>query len=210
MEKLDVFNELYQPLSPPVATIDRVHQEGLWHQTFACWLINEKEKSIFLQLRGPKNRIDPGSFDASAGGHLSSGEKPEDGFRELKEELGINIDKKISHYLGIYRNIAIRQEGQYINHEFCHVFLAKTNKTLNDLSLQAGEVDNVFMFNLKDAIDLFTKKKKNVSIHNQQESRNITIEDMCNYYERTIVSNYYLKIVLAAQAFLNGDKNVVI
>ena len=90
------------------------------------------------------------------------------------------------------------------------MFLAKTNKTLNDLSLQAGEVDNVFMFNLKDAIDLFTKKKKNVSIHNQQESRNITIEDMCNYYERTIVSNYYLKIVLAAQAFLNGDKNVVI
>ena len=88
MEQIDIFDEEFNAIEPFVATIDVVHQKGLWHQTFACWLVHPKENKIFLQLRGPKNRIGPNTFDASASGHLSSQEKPIDGFREAEEELG--------------------------------------------------------------------------------------------------------------------------
>lgn len=91
MENLDIFDELFNPLAPTSASIDEVHKKGLWHQTFACWVISPQRKTILFQLRGARNRIDPGSLDASASGHLKAGEKPADGFRELREELGIDI-----------------------------------------------------------------------------------------------------------------------
>jgi len=87
MEYLDIFDELFNPLEPAKASIDDVHKKGLWHQTFACWIVNPQKETVLFQLRGVRNRIDPGSFDASSSGHLKAGESPADGFRELSEEL---------------------------------------------------------------------------------------------------------------------------
>ena len=157
---LDAFDETYVPLSPQQRTIDEVHTNGLWHQTFACWLIKPSSATIFFQLRGPKNRIDPGSYDASASGHLDAGEKPDDGFRELEEELGIKPHSINKHYLGIYRNIAIR--GAYINHEFCHVYTALIKDNDAIFSLQEGEVDGLEELSIQEVIDLLTQKRDSV------------------------------------------------
>ena len=76
-----------EKIEPYETSIDNIHKLGLWHQTFACWVVNKENGVIYLQLRGSKNRIGANTFDASASGHLSSNEKPEDGFRELKEVI---------------------------------------------------------------------------------------------------------------------------
>lgn len=216
MENLDVFDELYNPLDPSSAPIDEVHKQGLWHQTFACWVINPQKRSVLLQLRGPRNRIDPGSLDASASGHLSTGEKPNDGFRELHEELGISIPDENRAYLGNFRNIAVR--GSYINHEFCHVFLAKSTVSPGSLTLQDGEVSGVFEASIEGAIDLFsgkTKTLKAVGIEWNGSSyalseRDISLSSMCNWKERCEVSRYYLKVMLAAKDFLSGESVLTI
>ncbi|MEZ0226126.1 MAG: NUDIX domain-containing protein [Alphaproteobacteria bacterium] len=216
-EHLDVFNEIYEPLDPPSAPFDEVHKKGLWHQTFACWLVNEEKRTVVLQLRGPKNSIDPGSLDASAGGHVITGESPEDGFRELKEELGLEIPKDQRFYLGMFRNIALR--GAFINHEFCHVYLAKFDKSLHAMTLEDGEVDGVFEVNIDAAIDFFAGKAANLPADGYQWERQqgfattrkfIVKEDMCNWRERCEVTKYYLKVMLAAKGLIDGERVLVL
>ena len=210
MEILDIFDELYNPLAPPTASIDEVHKRGLWHQTFACWVINPQTHTVLLQLRGPRNRIDPSRFDASASGHLASGEQPEDGFRELREELGITVPNAARAYLGKFRNTATR--GNYINREFCHVFLAESLATPDTLALQDGEVSGVFEVSIDSAIELFsgkTQSLKAIGIAWDGEAygpseREISLSLMCNWHERCETSKYYLKVMEAAKAFLQG------
>lgn len=216
MENLDIFDELFNSLEPASASIDEVHKKGLWHQTFACWIINPQKETVLFQLRGARNRIDPGSFDASSSGHLKAGESPADGFRELSEELGIDIPIENRHLIGMFRNIAIR--GSYINREFCHVFLAKSDKPLAELKLQDGEVSGVFEVGIEEAIKLFAKRASRVNAlgviwrDNKYSSseKDMRIEDTCNWRERCEVSNYYLKTMLACRDFLRGSEIICI
>ncbi|MEZ0226050.1 MAG: NUDIX domain-containing protein [Alphaproteobacteria bacterium] len=105
------------------------------------WLVNPEKRTVLLQLRGPQNKVDPGTYDASGGGHLVSGEVPADGFRELHEELGVEVPEGDRFYLGIHRKVALL--GKYINHEFCHIYFARSTASPEFLVLQAGEVDGV-------------------------------------------------------------------
>ena len=216
LEKLDVFTETFSPLDPPSATYDEVHQNGLWHQTFACWLVNRSKRTVVLQLRGPKNRVDPGTFDASAGGHLSSGENPSDGFRELKEELGITIPENNRAYLGVFRNISVR--GEYTNREFCHIFLAESIMAPSDMTPEKGELNGIFEISIDDGIYFFSGKTASVDAAGiewdgqeyKASKKTLTEKDMCNSYERCHISKYYLKVMLAAQGFIQGSKILVI
>ncbi len=212
MEKIDIFDEEFNAIEPFSTTIDVVHQKGLWHQTFACWIVNAKENKIFLQLRGPKNRIGPNTFDASASGHLSAGEKPIDGFREAEEELGKNLNLTDKTFLGINRNVII--QGSYINREFCHVYIAKTNSPLTDFGLQKGEVSGLFAMNIDEAIDLFAGAVEKVQIDGkvwqeggyQNISRTVTTKDFCSYHDRVDISGYYLKVMMMAKRYIKGQK----
>lgn len=212
MEFLDVFDERYQPLDPSVATIDEVHQRGLWHQTFACWLVNPESQTVMWQMRGLHNRIDPGSFDASASGHLAAGEKHADGFRELEEEVGLIVPTEDRLYLGAFRNRAVR--GAYINREFCHVYLARSRASIDDLSLQRGEVSGVFSASIKETIDLLRAHVEVIHVRGVElkekcyapATRLLAPHHLCNWQERCGASGYYLKVMLAARAWLSGKK----
>lgn len=210
MEQIDIFDEEFRPLKIKSTTIDQVHQQGLWHQTFACWLINPRENKIFLQLRGQKNRVGPNTFDASASGHLSAGEKPEDGFRELYEELGSHISLTDKTFVGINRNVIV--QGSYINREFCHVFFAKTDMSLKNFDLQTGEVAGLFTLDINDGIRLFSDEIKKISITGlikkegsyQTETREISAQDFCSYHDRVHISGYYLKVMIMAMRYIQN------
>ncbi|HRI77041.1 MAG TPA: NUDIX domain-containing protein [Alphaproteobacteria bacterium] len=210
METIDVFDELYNPLNPPTASIDEVHRKGLWHQTFACWIFHPQRRTVLLQQRGPRNRIDPGSFDASASGHLSVGETPQQGFREVEEELGLFVPDEKRHYLGKFLNIATR--GDYINREFCHIFLAESLATPDTLTLQRGEVSGIYAAPIDEAIALFSGDIKKFTAQGRawdvnaytKAVQDISIPLMCNWQERCGTLRYYLKVMQAAQSLLNG------
>ncbi len=211
MEQIDIFDEEFYPIEPKSTTIDIVHQQGLWHQTFACWLINPTDNTIYLQLRGPKNRIGPNTLDASASGHLSAGEQPIDGFRELAEELGGNLNLSNKIYLGINRNIII--QGKYINREFCHVYMAKTITDLGNLQLQNGEVAGILKLDIKQGIQLFSKELQSAEISGLVwngkeyvfEKRRVTMQDFCSYHDRINISGYYLKVMMTAKSFMKNE-----
>jgi 8-oxo-dGTP pyrophosphatase MutT (NUDIX family) len=81
----------------------------------------------------------PGLWDISAGGHNDSGETPlESAVREMKEEIGLEVNPGQLEYIGvrIFSQPIIGSNG-YEN-EFGYVYLYKFDGNVNDLSLPDG------------------------------------------------------------------------
>ena len=126
-EILDIYNGQGQLVGSKER--DLVHKDGDWHKTFHCWIIFRDSLNtdyVVLQKRSDKKSW-PGYVDISAAGHITSGEKVEDGLRELEEELGVVIDFKNLINAGIRVCIEDFKVGTS-NHEFQHVFFLIDNR----------------------------------------------------------------------------------
>jgi len=80
------------------ATREQCHQnKELMHPVVHVHIFN-KSKQLYLQKRPENKKIQPGKWDTAVGGHISFGEKIEEGLtREIKEELNItDIDPKLA------------------------------------------------------------------------------------------------------------------
>ena len=129
-EMIDIFDGNYTKLG--VLERSAVHNQGLWHQTFHCWIAGERSgyRFVVLQLRSTSKKNYPNMLDITAAGHLETGENPLDGVRELKEELGVSIDTSNLKILGIKHDIADEPNGVH-NREFAHVFLLRDDRKLD-------------------------------------------------------------------------------
>ncbi|WP_347561789.1 NUDIX hydrolase [Bacillus timonensis] len=90
-ERIKIFDDHKNPIG--VASRSDVHRIGYWHEVFHCWFIDNEEgiDYIYLQLRSKNKKDYPNLFDVTAAGHLLADETVEDGVREIKEELGIDV-----------------------------------------------------------------------------------------------------------------------
>ncbi len=69
-----------------------VHRDGLIHRAVHILVFNKK-KEVLIQKRSILKDKNPGLWDSSAAGHLNAGEEYDAAaVRELKEELGIEVD----------------------------------------------------------------------------------------------------------------------
>ena len=201
-EELDVFDADGAAARPPRAGMDDVHRQGLWHRTFACWLVSLQRGTVLLQQRGPRNRIDPGSYDASASGHLAAGETPEDGWRELQEELGVTLPAKNRFAIGVFRNCARR--GAYINNEFCHVFMGLWAGDMFAIRLQPGEVAACGEIAIVDGLALFGGHMAEITLGGAAGTAvRLSRADMCNHAARC-ENGYYLNVMRAAADLAAG------
>ncbi|MFD1427438.1 isopentenyldiphosphate isomerase [Kroppenstedtia sanguinis] len=142
-----------------VADRERVHQEGLWHHTFDCWLYRRVEGKIYplFQLRHPSKKAHPQQLDITAAGHLQSGESRKDGVRELEEELGISLQAEELTYLGVHRE-EMQGEG-WIDREYRHVHLHLFRGSWEDFRLQPTEVSGLFEAELSEVVQLMEGKR---------------------------------------------------
>lgn len=107
IEELAVFNEHDQRIG--IATRDHIHATGLWHETFHCWFIEERngERFVYLQLRSAEKKDYALRYDITAAGHLLATETPEDGIREVAEELGVDVVFSELQCIGTLQNIVL-------------------------------------------------------------------------------------------------------
>lgn len=69
-----------------------VFDHGLWHLAVHVWIHTADMAKLLLQLRNPDHPLFGGLWDASVGGHVSSGDTAyETAVRETQEELGVEI-----------------------------------------------------------------------------------------------------------------------
>jgi isopentenyldiphosphate isomerase len=82
-----------------------IHLEGHWHLAFFCWIARPTTHGIeiLLQHRAARKDVWPLRFDASAAGHIRFGESLEEAAREVREELGIQVELSDMIPLGRHR-----------------------------------------------------------------------------------------------------------
>lgn len=196
-ELLNIVNE--QGHAVGQATRGEVHRKGYWHETFHCWFVSREADAqfIYFQKRSDAKKDYPSLLDITAAGHILAHEVIQDGIREVKEELGINVsfDELIS--VGIIKDSII--EKGMIDHELAHVFLYESDLLLNAFQLQREEVSGIVKIELESFYDLWTGKRTDVMMtgfENDSKGRAMPVEKVVNkacfvphehtYYEQVL------------------------
>lgn len=162
-EVLDVLDATGAVLG--TASRSQVHNQGLWHAVFHCQIVAVRgdTPTLVLQRRHPSKLAFGGLLDVSAAGHLTSGEQPTDGVRELAEELGVKVEPSQLVSLGERRLVDNTGEG-HLNMELTHVFLLRDDRKLGEYQLAAGEVDAVFEAPASALLALFAGQTRSVEL----------------------------------------------
>lgn len=121
----------------------------LLHPVVHLHVVNSNNQ-LLLQKRAKTKDIQPGKWDTSVGGHISSGETVKDALlRETKEELGFEVDFDKVKFLKKY----IFQSN--IEREFVYSYLYFYDGEINFLK---SEIDEVSFFNKGEVEKLIEKK----------------------------------------------------
>lgn len=128
-EMFDLVNEEGEVIGQ--APRSRCHGDpSLLHQVAHVFVIND-ENELALQLRPSHKKIQPDRWDTSVGGHLDSGETPEQAaYREMKEELGVEAPLEL-----LYRYVW-RTE---IESELVYTYLCKYSGELHPHPTELAE-----------------------------------------------------------------------
>ncbi len=191
MEKLDIYNENGEF----IGTEDRkvVHEKGLWHKTVHCWLY-DKDGNIFFQ-----RRADRGTLYTTSSGHLSAGESVTEAFqREIKEEIGLDIDASDATFVAIvpFKMDRVKEDGSiFKDRAFANVYVDLYEGNYQDFQMDPNEVSGLVLVNAKEALDLFKKengqiKGKEITLDNQIVERNIDFTEFLVNDGETALEKY--------------------
>lgn len=141
MENLRIFDEERNAIG--VADRYEVHKKGYWHETFHCWFVKKIKgiDYIYFQKRCYEKQDFPNLLDITAAGHLLSHESVEDGVREVKEEIGVEVQMEDLIALGVIENCIVSKT--FKDREFSHVFLYLMKGT-DEFHLQIEEVSGMY------------------------------------------------------------------
>lgn len=148
-EYFDVLSEIGE-YTNQIETREVCHKKGLWHKAVALFIINSKGQ-VLLQKRSSLKKLWPNTWDITAGGHVLAGEF---GFqaikRELKEELGIEVDKNDMLFIGASTSVNIKND--IINKHFNEFYIVTKDMDTSKIILQEEEVSAVKWFDKEDII----------------------------------------------------------
>jgi isopentenyldiphosphate isomerase len=208
IEYLDIFDDNMKHLGK--APREEVHAKGCWHQTFHCWLVrrDHNDKYVLFQRRGPNKTVYPNMLDITAAGHLTAGEVPEDGIRELTEELGVPVTFSKLISLGIRTEVTLL--ASIVNREFCHTYLLESNISLDEYRLQEDEVSGIVQMRIEDGLRLFAGDTKTAPVQGYQvdEAGHREVVEMPVSVGDIIprLDKYYLKVFIMADRFFKGER----
>ncbi|MBN3555698.1 NUDIX hydrolase [Fictibacillus nanhaiensis] len=209
-ENLKIFSKDGKRLG--VASRVEVHKNGYWHEAFHCWFISKMNdiNYIDLQLRSKTKKENPYLLDITAAGHLLSHETISDGIREIKEEIGVDVTFDELLPLGVINYCTVKEE--YIDNEFAHVFLYKSNYTLDDYILQQEEVSGIVRIKFDDFHDLWLGDKKEIRISGfeiDEGSKNIINQTASKDKFVKHPAPYYESVIKSIQSILNNENTTL-
>ena len=191
MEYLDIHDEQGNFLGTEERGV--VHTKGLWHKTVHCWLY-DKEGNIFFQ-----RRADRGTLYTTSSGHLMAGESVTEAFqREIKEEIGLDIDASDATYVNVvpFQMDRIKEDGSvFKDRAFANVYVDLYEGDYKDFHMDESEVSGIVIVNAKDALELFQKEEgtllgKEISVNNEVTEREIRLTEFLVNDGETFIEKY--------------------
>lgn len=153
----------------------KCHEEGLWHKAVFVFILNSKSQ-VLLQKRSSTKKMWPNKWDVSAGGHVLAGEF---GFqaiiREVKEELGISLEKEDITFIGT--TISTNKNGERIDNHFNEAYIVHKEIDETKLQLQSDEVAQVKWMEQEEIIQKVKNKSEELT------EKQGCWEVLLNYYE---------------------------
>ena len=208
MEYLDVYNDKHEHIG--VCEKKLVHKLGLWHDVFTCQIINPKKKTMFFQIKNHSHNDlhDKDLIEITVGGHYKSGEKIENGIREIKEETGLDVKYEQLFSLGI-RQVSTTVNENYIIREFQHIFLLPLDISATDFKeFDKEEVKDIVEINIEELISLLLEKKEFIYGFVKNKQVKITLENFVKSYLEN--DKLYLRLVVAAKRYINNEDKELI
>lgn len=161
MEYFNVYNKYGEKTAE---TIERseAHKHGVCHRVVHLWILNQ-HNDVLIQQRSSNKDIGADLWYVSVAGHIDASESIEDTLiRETKEELGLDISNLVDSivYLYTFLEHATANNGTYIDDEFSDVFLLKADFDINEVTVQADEVQDVKYIKYDDFKDMILQQDK--------------------------------------------------
>jgi isopentenyldiphosphate isomerase len=121
-----------------------VHRDGDWHRAFHCWIValRDYQPHLILQRRAPTKDTWAGLWDVSVAGHYAAGEGIDGGLREIREEMGLDVNASELVHVGWRREVVFYPDG-LIEREIQDVFFLRRDVDLSALCPAPDEVTGV-------------------------------------------------------------------
>jgi isopentenyldiphosphate isomerase len=147
-----------------VATRQKVHAAGYWHETFHCWFVSleEGKVNLYFQIRSASKKDYPNLLDITAAGHILAHEKIADGVREIKEEIGIDIAYDQLIPLGIIDYKVVHKD--LIDNELANVFLHQFSDNFDKFNVQIDEVSGIVKADFNEFCDFWSGGREYIRI----------------------------------------------
>lgn len=158
MEFLDVYDEDGNFIKKEERNI--VHRDALWHNTVHCWLY-DKEGNVYFQIRK-----DEGKLYTTASGHVMAGETIKEGFgREVKEEIGVDVDYNNAVLVNVYKFILDKEKKDgtmFRDRAFSNVYVCEFNGTVEEFAFDPEELSGLVKVNAKDTLELLKNEQGSI------------------------------------------------
>lgn len=196
-ELIRILDEYGQPLG--IATREEVHKKGYWHETFHCWFISRENNQdyIYFQKRSPQKKDYPNLLDITAAGHILSHETVYDGIREVKEEIGVDVQMNELISLGVIQYSV--KHGDLMDNELANVFLYNYKKSMNDFILQMEEVSGIVKADFSHFCEFIFGKETEIRVHGfeiNQDGERVVIDQTLDKTKFAPHENSYYQKVL--------------
>lgn len=171
-EWIDVLNE-DGTKTGEVVTRKEVHEKGLLHRIVVIAII-DKEGHLLMQQRAKDKETNPGKWDVSVAGHVSSGQTSiEAAIREVQEEIGMQLRKEELKYIFTYKQERKIKDHFISNHLFDFYLVKRNQIDLNQIKIQESEVEQVKLCDKKEVKEMLNE---NITVE-----RKLVYEKLINY-----------------------------
>lgn len=150
MEKWDLYDKNFNKLNKTAFRGDTLSDEE-YHLVINAWIINEKNEFLITQ-RSP-NKSHPCMWECTGGSALMGESDIDACVREIKEELGIDIDSSSAQFIG--------STNRYYKGcpDILRIYLFKDNTPLERVTIQEEEVMNVMWADKNKILELYNTGK---------------------------------------------------
>lgn len=213
-EIVTIYNEVHEKIG--TAPRSALYTHALWHETFHLWLVSTQfGGSLICQLRSKHKKHHGNMLGMTAGGHLAADEALADGLREVVEELNLHYRYDDICFTGWNIHIANEDSNQKKLRIFEAIHIAQYEGTVDSIiPPDPKEVEGLIWVPISLIADI--KSNSNHSalcaafLYDDVAEKFLVTETKVSgqsFVPRS--DNYFTKLAVVAERFLEGKKPLV-